>query len=61
MSLTLWIVIGAALLSILFALWSIRQVLAADAGTPKMQEIAAAIREGATAYLTRQYSTRPTS
>jgi len=57
MSLTLWIVIGAALLSILFALWSIRQVLAADAGTPKMQEIAAAIREGATAYLTRQYST----
>ncbi len=57
MSLTLWIVIGAALLSILFALWSIQQVLAADAGTPKMQEIAAAIREGATAYLTRQYST----
>ncbi len=57
MSGTLWIVIGAALLSIVFALWSIRQVLAADAGTPKMQEIAAAIREGATAYLTRQYST----
>ena len=57
MSGTLWIVIGAALLSILFALWSIRQVLSADAGTPRMQEIAAAIREGATAYLTRQYST----
>ncbi len=57
MSLILWIVIGAAALSILFALWSIKSVLASDTGTPRMQEIAAAIREGATAYLTRQYTT----
>ncbi len=57
MSGTLWIVIGAAVLTILFAVYSIRAVLAADAGNARMQEIAAAIREGASAYLTRQYST----
>ena len=57
MSSTLWIVIGAAVLTILFAIYSIKAVLAADAGNERMREIAAAIREGASAYLTRQYST----
>jgi K(+)-stimulated pyrophosphate-energized sodium pump len=33
------------------------QVLRADTGSPKMQEIAAAIREGAEAFLKRQYTT----
>ena len=34
-----------------------RQVVSADTGTPKMQEVAAAIREGAEAFIKRQYST----
>ena len=33
------------------------QVLAADPGTPKMQEIGAAVQEGAQAYLQRQFKT----
>ncbi len=53
----LLLVIACGVLSVLFAVWAIRSVLAADQGTPRMQEIAGAIREGAAAYLTRQYTT----
>ncbi|MGF1622133.1 MAG: sodium-translocating pyrophosphatase [Rhodomicrobiaceae bacterium] len=49
------IVCGA--LSIVYGAWAIRSVLAADAGSERMQEIAGAIREGAQAYLKRQYTT----
>lgn len=51
------LVIACGLLSVLYAVWATRSVLAADQGTTRMQEIAGAIREGAQAYLTRQYST----
>jgi K(+)-stimulated pyrophosphate-energized sodium pump len=44
-------------LSIVYGAWAIRSVLAADAGSERMQEIAGAIREGAQAYLKRQYTT----
>ncbi|HEV8014599.1 MAG TPA: sodium-translocating pyrophosphatase [Stellaceae bacterium] len=51
------LVIGAGVLAILYGLVTSRQVLAADAGSERMQQIAAAIQEGARAYLNRQYRT----
>ena len=53
----LWLIVACGALSILYAIWAIRSVLAADAGSARMQEIAAAVREGAQAYLKRQYTT----
>src|ERR1043166_6664002 len=40
-----------------FAVYLARQVLAADEGTPQMQAIAAAIKEGAEGFLRRQKRT----
>jgi K(+)-stimulated pyrophosphate-energized sodium pump len=55
--LALGLVIVCGLLSIAYGIWAVRSVMAADAGTPRMREIAAAIQEGAQAYLARQYTT----
>ncbi len=49
--------IGLGLLAIVYGIVTSRQVLSADPGNAKMQEIAAAIQEGAQAYLNRQYAT----
>jgi K(+)-stimulated pyrophosphate-energized sodium pump len=53
----LWLIVLCGVLSIAYAVWAIRSVLAADAGSARMQEISAAVREGAQAYLKRQYTT----
>ena len=53
----LWGIIACAALSILYAYVTGTAVMKADAGNAKMQEIAGIIREGATAYLNRQYKT----
>ncbi len=54
---TLWLIVCCGVLAIVYAIWATRSVLAADPGSEKMQEISAAVREGAQAYLKRQYST----
>jgi K(+)-stimulated pyrophosphate-energized sodium pump len=53
----LWAIIGCGLLAIVYGAWAVQSVLAADPGSQKMQEISAAVREGAQAYLKRQYAT----
>ena len=53
----LYVIILCGLLSIAYAVWAVQSVLSADAGNARMQEIAGAIQEGATAYLRRQYMT----
>ena len=58
MAMVMWAIIVCGLLSIVYGALTVRAgTMAADPGTQKMQEIAAAIQEGAQAYLTRQYST----
>src|SRR5439155_16781505 len=53
----LWVIVLCGALSIVYAIWATASVLKSDAGSPRMQEIAAAVREGAQAYLKRQYMT----
>src|SRR5512134_1087341 len=53
----LWAIIACGLLACVYAAVTIRNVMAADAGNARMQEIASAVREGAQAYLDRQYRT----
>ncbi|HEY3091245.1 MAG TPA: sodium-translocating pyrophosphatase [Jatrophihabitantaceae bacterium] len=51
------VILVVALAALGFAYWLAQNVLKADQGTPKMQEIARAVQEGARAYLNRQFRT----
>src|SRR6186997_820232 len=53
----LGVIIACGLLAIVYGIWAIWSVMQADPGSARMQEIAAAVREGAQAYLKRQYTT----
>jgi K(+)-stimulated pyrophosphate-energized sodium pump len=51
------LVLGISVASLVVAFLLARHVLSAEQGKPEMQEIASAIREGAEAFLARQYRT----
>ena len=52
-----WLIILCGLLSIVYGVYTVSSLMSADAGSARMQEISAAVREGAQAYLKRQYTT----
>ena len=51
----LWGVLVTAVLALLYAFYLARQILRQDTGTKRMQDVAQAIRDGANAYLRRQF------
>ena len=57
MALGFLVIIACGLLALAYGAYAGKQVMAASAGSPRMQEIAAAVQEGARAYLNRQYTT----
>ncbi len=53
----LWLSLGAAVLALIYGVVSAKWILDRSPGNERMQEIAAAIQEGAAAYMNRQYLT----
>ena len=53
----IWIALACAIVAILYGIWSRAWILAKPAGNERMQAIAQAVQEGASAYLSRQYRT----
>ncbi|MFA6585320.1 MAG: sodium/proton-translocating pyrophosphatase, partial [Candidatus Paceibacterota bacterium] len=57
MSTALELILASGLVALLYSAWAVKSVLSKSPGNARMQEIAAAIQEGASAYLNRQYRT----
>ena len=56
MSQSLWFALACAVVALIYGAVTIKWVLAQPSGNERMREIAAAIQEGASAYLNRQYT-----
>ncbi|HRK63030.1 MAG TPA: sodium/proton-translocating pyrophosphatase, partial [Terricaulis sp.] len=57
LNLILWLVVASGVIAALYGWFETQAITKASAGSDRMKEIAAAIQEGARAYLKRQYTT----
>ncbi|HYN64386.1 MAG TPA: sodium/proton-translocating pyrophosphatase, partial [Candidatus Limnocylindrales bacterium] len=57
MELITWVIPFAGIAAVAFALYLARDVLSRDKGTQAMQDVGETIREGADAFVKRQYTT----